>query len=166
VARFFQQHQYLAIVDQRSLLQEILQGVQESKKTTPDTVQSKELVLHSNNDKWTKPSMLNFLFYGIQYSTCNSRHPSKTPRRIAKMRIFAPQWILRKAYETEIFHHQSKYGHFFHSYNLVDQQCELFEHAREGNVKGIRELFDFGLATPFDRDDDGWTALHVVSTQK
>jgi hypothetical protein len=49
----------------------------------------------------------------------------------------------------------------FHSYNLVNIDCDLFEHDKEGNVLGIQNLFDARLATPFDRDSRGWTALHV-----
>ena len=153
------------MIEQQKLILQIHREIQDKNMITPGPdpglPQSKEVALNSGAYRWKPPSDLEFLLGGIQYDTTTSRHPSKTQRKTAKLRIFAPQWILRKAYETDLYHHQMKYGLLFRSYNVVDRGCDLFTYARYGDVEGIQRLFDSGQATPFDRDYDGFTALHV-----
>jgi hypothetical protein len=145
--------------------------LQELKAANPGPAQStdalvpsgKDAPVPSGNEIWKAPSILGFLFGGVQYNSNknNSLRSKSGTRSVAKIRIFTPQWIYRKVYEAQIIQDRWSCRFNLRPYSIVSEYCELFCCVREGNVEGIQRLFNLGLATPFDRDVDGMTALHV-----
>lgn len=70
-------------------------------------------------------------------------------------------WLMRFGFEvvsTKMFDTRS---HGLRTFRTVPEDALIFEFCREGNVAGVRSLFQRGLASPFDRDEIGWTTLHV-----
>jgi hypothetical protein len=146
------------------MIWQIHREIQEMKTPNRENAQSKALVLPPSNEMWIGPSVLGYVFGAIHYSY------SKSPRFTSKnllgsstaIRVFTPQWIFGKVYEAQKIQDQWNCRFTFRTYNIVPWDCELFLYAKEGNVKGLQQLFGSGEATPFDRgEDDGWTALHV-----
>jgi hypothetical protein len=45
--------------------------------------------------------------------------------------------------------------------NTIPYACETYQHCLDGNVLGMRRLFEIGRASPFDLDPDGVSLLHV-----
>lgn len=45
--------------------------------------------------------------------------------------------------------------------NTIPYACETYQHCVDGNVLGLRRLFEIGKASPFDLDPDGVSLLHV-----
>jgi hypothetical protein len=46
-------------------------------------------------------------------------------------------------------------------HNIVPSHSPIFELAREGKLQSILELVGNGQASPHDRDEHGWSLLHV-----
>lgn len=161
-----QYHQYNSQRNLQVMIEKYHRELHEMNKTTsPGNVQSKEvaLALPLSVETWRHPSFLGSLLGAIQYRKNNNPPalPNTTLKRSAGVRVFIPQWIFRKVYEASLLQDQWKYSYVFQSYNLVDRYCKLFDYVLDGDIKGLQILFDAGLATPFDRDVDGWTPLHV-----
>jgi hypothetical protein len=45
--------------------------------------------------------------------------------------------------------------------NTIPYACETYQHCVDGNVLGLRRLFEIGKASPFDLDPDGVSLLNV-----
>jgi hypothetical protein len=45
--------------------------------------------------------------------------------------------------------------------NTIPFACETYQHCLDGNVPGLRRLFELGKASPFDLDPAGISLLHV-----
>ncbi|EPE30452.1 Ankyrin repeat-containing protein [Glarea lozoyensis ATCC 20868] len=174
---FFQQHQYFSHINQQRINQQICQELQRLKTTDSRSTQSadlsvsstKDTPVHSSHEIWKGPSVMGFLFGGVQYSfnqyslnKNDSRKSKSAIRSVAKVRIFTPQWISRNVYEAQIIQDRWSCSFNLRPYSIVPVDCELFHCVGEGNVEGIQRLFNLGLATPFDRDIHGFTALHYA----
>lgn len=49
----------------------------------------------------------------------------------------------------------------FKSYRAVPDNAPIFDYCMDGDIKAIQELFDSGLASPWDRNSRGFTPLFV-----
>ena len=152
-------------LNQSRIIQQVARNVQEARSGVPETnPQPKSSMIAANTGKWTCPSTLGYIFGAIHYIGCkNVRNSSTSERRTpTQWRIFTPTWYFSKVYEIHKIQDQWSCRYTFRTYNLVQSSnSKLFSCVSDGDVEGVQRLFNSGQATPFDRDEHGWTALHV-----
>jgi hypothetical protein len=72
-----------------------------------------------------------------------------------------PAWIFPRRYQLRARKAQSGWDYRFRTYYPTSYDSPVFRFCMDGNVEGLQQLFDAGLASPFNIDEDGWTTLHV-----
>jgi hypothetical protein len=80
-----------------------------------------------------------------------------------KARFLTPKWLFGVSRAIEIYESRARAGWNFsiQVYNIVPGGSPVFLMASKGNVVGIQQLFSTGKASPFDRNESGWTVLDV-----
>ncbi|KAK8081169.1 hypothetical protein PG997_008987 [Apiospora hydei] len=75
-----------------------------------------------------------------------------------------PLWLagLVSSFSLHMSIFRSSWDVRFCMYSERPRNDLIFRLVRRGNVKGLRSLFDQRKASPFDRDDRGWTLLHYA----
>ena len=96
----------------------------------------------------------------------NNRQKSlfQSKRRIKlKARFQTPKWLFGVSRAIEIYDSQANSGWNFNIqiYNVVPAESPIFEMVRDGDIVGIQHLFSTRQASPFDREENGWTLLDV-----
>ena len=79
---------------------------------------------------------------------------------------FQPARILSKGVSLTTGSRSDQRGHYFRcpeisAFAIIPLSSEIFELADAGDIKGLQTLFAKKLASPTDRDINGYTALHV-----
>ena len=72
-----------------------------------------------------------------------------------------PAWLVNRAWVFHAVKARNGWDCCFRQYNIIPSNSPVFEHAKSGNVTGLRELFEKKQASPWDCCDDGWSPLHV-----
>ncbi len=75
-----------------------------------------------------------------------------------------PSWFLNRVWELQANSARTGWNFKISAARIIPSTSPLFVYARTlGNeaVADTQKLFEQQLASPFDADDDGWTALHV-----
>lgn len=72
-----------------------------------------------------------------------------------------PSWIAATRFEFLSNPTASGWNYQYRVYNIISPTSEIINRVRKGDIKGVRELFDTGKASPFDKDDEGNSLLHV-----
>jgi hypothetical protein len=75
--------------------------------------------------------------------------------------IQLPAWIFPRRYQLRARKAQSGWDCRFRTYYPTSHNSLVFKFCEEGNVEGLQWLFDAGLASPFNTDENGYTTLHV-----
>jgi hypothetical protein len=70
-------------------------------------------------------------------------------------------WLLGKGLSLWIARSTHGWKHHIEYFPIVPHDALIFRYSLEGNVEGVRHLLQQRLASPRDRDDQGFTALHV-----
>lgn len=70
-------------------------------------------------------------------------------------RLQPPRWLSSAAWDLNVEKAISGWRITFRPFHLVPDDSAVFRYAREGNWPGLRQLFDAGLASPYDRDQRG-----------
>ena len=84
------------------------------------------------------------------------------PRQEIRAWYRGPAWLVNRAWTLHAVKACAGWDCYFRQYNIVPCSSPVFEHARSGNVTGLRELFDKSQASPWDCcKDTGYTPLHV-----
>jgi hypothetical protein len=78
------------------------------------------------------------------------------------LRMTTPEWISNTICQLEMTRSIAGLSVFVRTYGVVPVRAPIFEACRSGDVVGMQRLFDSGLASPFDRDEYGWS-LWLVS---
>jgi hypothetical protein len=91
-----------------------------------------------------------------------SKSLSKRQNRL-KARFLIPGWLFGVSRAIEIYETRANAGWNFHiqMYNVVPYDSPIFKMAEDNCVFDIQQLFSTGQASPFDRDEYGWTVLDV-----
>lgn len=74
-----------------------------------------------------------------------------------------PSWLVNRAWSIQAMQSCSGWTFSPRTYNTVPADAMVFRYGRDGNIKGLQELFDKRAASPFDRNDHGGTPLHVCT---
>jgi hypothetical protein len=80
--------------------------------------------------------------------------------------IRVPVMLVNKVWEFQAMRARQGWDINISTYNIVPDNSLVFLFARSGNIRGLQELFRSGLASPFDRNECGFTVLHVSSISK
>ena len=76
-----------------------------------------------------------------------------------------PAWLVNRAWAFHAVKVYSGWDCYFRQYNIIPWNSPVFEHARTGNLAGLRGLFDKNQASPWDTcKENGYTPLHVRDT--
>ncbi|KAK0101960.1 hypothetical protein ONS95_001231 [Cadophora gregata] len=88
-----------------------------------------------------------------------------SPKSSHILRVHTPRWFTGATRGIEILMHRAAYSFSINirSYNEVPLHAQVMIYARNGNVDGMRKLFDLGLASPFDRCE-GKSVLNTAAT--
>lgn len=77
---------------------------------------------------------------------------------------FRPPWWLAGLASSLTFHmstYRSAWDVQVRLYTERSRKDSVFLMAEDGDVAGLRSLFELRKASPFDRDENGWTLFHV-----
>ncbi|ATY63249.1 hypothetical protein A9K55_007208 [Cordyceps militaris] len=77
------------------------------------------------------------------------------------MQLKPPNWLTRKAWSVVSSLSVSGFDITLRAYSVVPRNSPVMECAAVGDVGGLLDLFDKGLASPFDIDPDGNGLLEV-----
>ncbi|KAI0444950.1 hypothetical protein F4803DRAFT_208952 [Xylaria telfairii] len=116
-------------------------GISSENRTTYTTcnVQTSESI--SNTTRYTT------------YAITKSSHSSKITLRV-------PRWISSKVWEICCTRALGDWTFQLRSYSTRPSDSQVFQVARAGSPASLRNLFEIGLASPYDRTIDGETLFH------
>jgi hypothetical protein len=91
---------------------------------------------------------------------------SMTRQKRILARLKLPRWLQLTSFCLEIRGERSICGMLLDvtAYRNVDFYSPIMQHARQGNVQAIQEMFSKGTATPHDTWEDYETVLNVRSS--
>ncbi|OTB17387.1 hypothetical protein K445DRAFT_276309 [Daldinia sp. EC12] len=72
----------------------------------------------------------------------------------------SPLWLSQRSWEL---HSNKAFGAWqwnLKSYRVVPSNSKVIKLTQRGSPMDVQKLFDAGLASPYDRDERGWTLLH------
>jgi hypothetical protein len=89
-------------------------------------------------------------------------HATKRQKRLMA-RLRTPSWLSLSSNALEICCYKVNSGWMFtaQAYRVVPRNSPIIQLAKDGNVRGIQELFEKKLASPYDKTSDGFTVLDV-----
>lgn len=99
----------------------------------------------------TKPSSTEG--YGYADDNGRSRHHH--------LQLRMPSWLSHRAWDVLAANSLSGYTFQFRMYSIVPNDAAVFQCAKRGDIDGMQALFDKGLASPSDKNEDGKTLLQV-----
>lgn len=70
-------------------------------------------------------------------------------------------WLITRCLNVQISRRFGCWTWRARQFPLVAKDALIFKYARDGNLSGVRDLFQHKLASPFDVDPRGYTPLHV-----
>ncbi|KAI0481799.1 hypothetical protein F4859DRAFT_529542 [Xylaria cf. heliscus] len=108
---------------------------------------------------------------GARYDNCGSTL-SGPPNNIAavtqrltscSITLQVPRWISWKVWEICCTRAVGNWTFSLRSYSTRPSDSQVFQVARHGSPASLRQLFDTGLASPYDRTVDGETLIHEAA---
>jgi hypothetical protein len=75
--------------------------------------------------------------------------------------IRLPTWLLPRRYQFRARRAYSGWEYSLRSSSIVPSSSLVFEFSKDGNIEGLKDLFNTRKASPFDTDVCGFTPLHV-----
>lgn len=73
----------------------------------------------------------------------------------------APRWLSWRSWELHSAKATGAWQFYLRSYSTICFPSKILCIARDGCVEDMQKLFDTGLASPYDRNPNGFTLLHV-----
>lgn len=70
-------------------------------------------------------------------------------------------WLLARCLNVQISRTLGGWTWRGRQFQLVPDDSLIFRYCKDGNLTGVRDLFQYKLASPFDIDNRGYTPLHV-----
>ncbi len=70
-------------------------------------------------------------------------------------------WLITRSLNVQISRRFGCWTWRARQFPLVAKNALIFKYARDGNLSGVKDLFQHKLASPFDVDPRGYTPLHV-----
>lgn len=92
----------------------------------------------------------------IDYAVYNGHGSSST-----SITFRLPRWLYARRYEFMLRSSYQGFEQRLKSYKVMPYEAPIFQCCMDGDLKGLRKLLQWGLATPFEVDLDGRTPLHV-----
>lgn len=78
-----------------------------------------------------------------------------------RVRVWPPSWLSSRAWEAFCGQSYGEWKFVFRAYNIVTRQSPIVACIEAGDLGGIRELFARKEATPYDKDQYGYSLLWV-----
>lgn len=117
---------------------------------------------------WTNTGLFGTIQYSRRrYTTTKRRHSDEPGRKEEREEIVAryraPVWLLGRAWSIHALHASSGWTFSPRSYNIIPPSSIIYQYIKEGNVDGVRELFQQRGASPFDCTTSGVSLLDVCT---
>lgn len=72
-----------------------------------------------------------------------------------------PSWLSSSVYELQSAPTGSGWMYTYRVYNIISSNSEIIQRIKEGDKAGVLELFNKRQASPFDKDENGYSLLYV-----
>jgi hypothetical protein len=147
-------------------LQQLKVIVSQSTKTILPSMSSQETAKHVSMAVETVLSTSQ-LKYSASTNEAEHKYQKFKPhsKRQAKLRarFLTPKWLFGVSNAIEIYGSRANAGWNFNIqvYKVVPRRSPVFELIEDDDIIGIQHLFSTGQASPFDRDEYGYTVLDV-----
>lgn len=92
------------------------------------------------------------------------RAPAHHKREKDRLRLCTPTWLMSRVWEVRVKESCSGWMLGLSSYHIRPDDAVVFKYAVAGDIQNLQQLFDEGKASPFDRNANGVTLLHVRHT--
>lgn len=89
------------------------------------------------------------------------RTPAYRSQERDRLRFRTPTWLMSRVWEVRVKEACSGWMLGLSSYHIRARDALVFKYARDGDIQNLQQLFDEKKASPFDRNLDGKTLLHV-----
>jgi hypothetical protein len=103
--------------------------------------------------------------FGTKELQTKSRKPSNHSARHLKLkaRFWIPKWLFGVSRAIDVYETSAIMGwnYSIQVYNVLPYEAPIFRMVLDGNIEEIQHLFSTGQASPFVRDNGGWTLLDV-----
>lgn len=96
----------------------------------------------------------------VRKPKCDEPRCSRPSQRSTRITYYFPMWLISYAIAMTLSGPQATIT----ALRIRDREEPIFQHARNDNWNQIVELFDKGLASFLDVDQDGWSILQVSLT--
>jgi hypothetical protein len=77
------------------------------------------------------------------------------------VQISLPSFLSNKSWDIQISKACSGWNFGIRTYITLDENAEVFQTLKRGTLEDLLMLFKTGRATPYTKNPDGWTLLHV-----
>ncbi|KAH8880120.1 ankyrin [Thozetella sp. PMI_491] len=99
----------------------------------------------------------------LRMINCRDPNCDREKRPALSMTYFFPTWLLDRRIVSRFAYSAADGPEFLlRVARVVPSTADVFNFARTGNVQGLQYLFKNGLASPFDANSCGLTALHLA----
>lgn len=91
------------------------------------------------------------------------RKEFKPPKRISVMSftMMLPLWLAQRSLQIDVYRTAQSWTLSLRPYRTVSYDADIWKSIQQGDFDRMRYLIESGQATVFDRDNYGWTLLHV-----
>lgn len=141
---------YKALLELRSEIMNEFQGLRSrDRQNIAKDLRSKEIWKEKEDPEHITSSLI------LRRRNSRRREEAITTRCVISLAWLKTSWVIetRKAYQGWSFS--------FRIRNTIPLDSPVFDYAWDGDVEGLRVLFETKFASPHDMDIDGWTPLHV-----
>ncbi|KAI1803617.1 hypothetical protein F4811DRAFT_553696 [Daldinia bambusicola] len=145
----FPQSQPESQVVYNSISETEVQRVSKKRHEEPDTSSIATQCRWVHSTRWTRPS-----YFG---RICIESFASSR-----KILIQSPLWLSRQSWELHSIKAFGAWQWNLTSYRLIPRNSEIYKSIEAGSLRDVQKLFEAGLASPYDRTDNGWTLLHYT----
>ncbi|KAF7561846.1 hypothetical protein G7046_g2294 [Stylonectria norvegica] len=80
--------------------------------------------------------------------------------------VQCPSWLSQSVYEVHSRPTISGWMYNYRVYNIVSRESEVIKRIENGDTDGVLELFSTRKASPFDKDERGYSLLHHAAQSK
>ncbi|KAF4990952.1 hypothetical protein FGRMN_8143 [Fusarium graminum] len=83
-----------------------------------------------------------------------------------RAQVQLPAWLSKAVYDIQVNTAMYSWNFAFRSYNIISHKSEIVQTIEKGDKNGVLKLFDARMASPYDKDQRGYSLLYFAAQSK